>query len=678
MRGFGAARGTGRPGNRREGTDPRGYPVHPAADPRTTDPRGLPAQRGHTGQQAPVDPRGPGGYGEVRSTGGARSTDAPMVENIFPNWHRPTGANDPLPSADQIEALAGFGRSTQHRKASRIIRFLGRRNGAAGGLVSRPLRRRGVLLGLGTGVVVAGGAGGAAALLTGAIGPLGNKGGSGRPDTVLEGLGAAGLADSPGAAAAIAASATPTWPTPLGRDAELHLLRRATFGPTLLDVVAVRQIGIDAWLERQLNPPEVSDPTGDEVLAAFPTVSMSAEQIRANVKENDWLAMQELGQATFARQMWSTRQLFEVMVDFWANHLNVTNPFDGGWDVRTPYDNDVIRAHALGKFSDMLLASAQHPAMMRYLDNASSQKRSVNENYGRELLELHTLGREAGYTEVDVRNSAYILTGRTVDREGRFTYDARRHWTGEVKVLEFTDPNASAADGMRLGDAYVHWLAHHPATAKRVAHKLARRFVCDDPPQTLVDRLAQSYLDNGTATVPVLRTLFSSVEFWMSNGLKTRRPLENVVATARILGVAPGAKTADGLEGLYWMTNQLGHAPLNWSPPDGYPDVADAWGSAHATLGTWNAHRALVQGWHKGVTYAKPETFVGMMPATVGEYLETISLRLVHQPMQAGHKAALLTFLGAEEGTEVKNIKLGGKIEHVVPLVLDSVYHALR
>src|SRR4030095_16311861 len=114
----------------------------------------------------------------------------------------------------------------------------------------------------------------------------------------------------------------------------------------------------------------------------------------------------------------------------WANHLNVTNPFDGGWDTRTPYDHDVIRAHALGRFSDMLQASAQSPAMMRYLDNARSQKRSVNENYGRELLELHTVGIDAGYTEVDVRQSAYILTGRTVNNEGAFYYDANRHWTG--------------------------------------------------------------------------------------------------------------------------------------------------------------------------------------------------------------------------------------------------------
>ncbi|MDT5026850.1 MAG: hypothetical protein QOE61_3276, partial [Micromonosporaceae bacterium] len=266
----------------------------------------------------------------------------------------------------------------------------------------------------------------------------------------------------------------------------------------------------------------------------------------------------------------------------------------------------------------------------------------------------------------------------TVTREGQFAYDKSRHRVGPVKVLGFSHPNDKAADGLALGDQYVTYLATHASTAKRIAFKLGRRFVCDDPPQTLVDRLAQSYLDNGSAIVPVLRTLFSSVEFWMSTGLKTRRPLENMVATARVVGVNPGAKTADGVAGLFRMTEQLGHAPLTWGPPDGFPDYADAWGSAHATLGNWNSHRTIVQGMRKGLTYPKPETFVGLKPANVGQYLDTITQRLIHQAMAPEHKQALLTFLGLAETAAVKDVRLGGKIDHLVPLVLDSVYHALR
>jgi uncharacterized protein (DUF1800 family) len=614
---------------------------------------------------------------------GATVADAPLVDLIFPN-REPTETRGYEPSVADLDRVGGFG--PPERDA-----FLHRRNGkpkkvkvvsrggsltAGGSLTNSPVRRRRLLLGLTTGVVVAGGVGGAAALLTGAIGtatPTGSK----HPNTAA-GLGAAGLADSPSAAAQIAGAAKPSYPTPLTRDPELHLLRRASFGPTLIDVVALKQMGIDAWLERQFSPQTVADPMGDAVLATFPTVTMSIADIRKNVKDGDYLAMTELGHATLGRQMWSSRQLHEVMVDFWANHLNISNPFDGGWDVRTSFDKDVIRTHALGRFSDMLAASARNPAMMRYLNNADSKKKSVNENYGRELLELHTVGLDAKYTETDVRQSAYIMTGRMVDKNSEFYYDKNQHYTGAVKVLSYADPNASAADGLAVGDAYLTYLATHPSTAARIAFKLARRFVCDDPPKTLVDRLTQSYVDNGSAIVPVLRTLFSSVEFWMSTGLKTRRPLENVVATARIIGVAPGAKTADGLDGLYYLTSQLGHAPLSWGPPDGFPDVADYWGSAHATLGTWNSHRAIMGGQMKGLVYPKAETFVGLKPDTVGQYLDTVALRLVHQPMTAAHRTALLTFLGAKDSTAVKDLRLGGKVDQLVPLVLDSVYHALR
>jgi uncharacterized protein (DUF1800 family) len=596
------------------------------------------------------------------------AANAPLVDLIFPN-RQPLPADNPVTPSEPTAA--------RHRRATGLARLLGRdpkvkKVRIAPGIGDRPVRRRRVLLGVGTGVVVAAGAGAAGALLTGATGSASDQ----FPNTNL-GLGAAGLAESPTDAARIAAAATPTWPTPLGRDPELHLLRRATFGPTLVDVVALRQMGLDAWLERQFSPQTVADPA-EEILTAYPTIAMSTAEIRKVVKDSDGMAMKQLGHATLARQIWSSRQLYEVMVDFWANHLNVTNPFDGGWDTRTPYDNDVIRAHALGRFSDMLHASARSPAMMRYLDNASSQKKSVNENYGRELLELHTVGLDVRYTETDVRHSAYIMTGRTVTREGQFTYDKSRHWVGPVKVLGFSHPNDKSTDGLALGDQYVTYLAAHPSTAKRIAFKLGRRFVCDDPPQTLVDRLAKSYLDNGTAIVPVLRTLFSSVEFWMSTGLKTRRPLENMVATARVVGVNPGAKTADGVAGLFQMTEQLGHAPLTWGPPDGFPDYADAWGSAHATLGNWNSHRAIVQGMRKGLTYPKPETFVGLKPANVGQYLDTITQRLIHQAMVPEHKQALLTFLGLAETAAVKDVRLGGKIDHLVPLVLDSVYHALR
>jgi uncharacterized protein (DUF1800 family) len=491
-------------------------------------------------------------------------------------------------------------------------------------------------------------------------------------------LGAQGIEETPAKAAAKALTTAPRDLNPLSRDPVLHLLRRATFGPTPSTVEQARKMGVDAWIDAQLQPAALDDAVCDAMLAAFPTVKMSTPELHVAVKNEAYTAMTELGQATIGRQIWSNRQLYEVMVDFWANHFNITNPFDGGWDTRSVFDKDVIRAHALGKFSDMLAASARSPAMLRYLNNDLSDKKAVNENYGRELLELHTVAIDSGYTETDVRNSAYLMTGRTVGSNGLYQYSAKKHWTGAIRILDFSHPNASAAGGEQAGEEYLAYLATHPATANHLARKLAVRFVCDSPPQALIDRLAKSYLDSGTAIVPVLRTLFRSLEFWIATGLKTRRPLENVVATARVLGMQPGTGVATAMDSLHFQVSVLGHAPLAWAAPDGYPDVATAWSSAAGMLGVWNSHRTLVQGGIKGFTYTKPEQLLAAVPATVGGYLDGLAQRLLFQPLTATQRQALLAFLGAAEKDPPRNPTLDGKLAHLAPLILDSIYHALR
>ncbi|MGI5244148.1 DUF1800 domain-containing protein [Dactylosporangium sp. CA-139066] len=561
--------------------------------------------------------------------------------------------------------------------------------------------RRQALMALGGGAVALGALGTGAAAVFGPVGSdpdefvkTGNGGGNVSPRDAgsfsnrdssytsgqgdLNDLGASGVADTPSAAAVAAMRATPRFPTPLQRDPVLHLLRRATFGPTPADIALVKQIGIDAWIDQQLDPDKIADPVADAALKAVPTATMSTADIRATVKDGDNKPQYELTRAVLARQMWSSRQLFEVMVDFWNNHLNITSPFDGGWDVRGPYDVGTIRKNALGKFSDMLIASARDPAMMRYLDNTSSDKRNVNENYGRELLELHTVGIDGGYNEKDVRNSAYLMTGRTATRDGTFKYDQNKHWTGAVKVLGFQHANKSAKDGLAVGDAYLLYLATHPSTARYVARKLCVRFVCDTPPQGLVDRLAKTYQESGSAIVPVLKVLFRSLEFWIAGGLKTRRPLENFVATARVVGTTPGADTAKALDDMYNFTNKLGQPPLGWGPPDGYPDVATAWSSAAGMLETWNAHRAFMMQQWKGLNNPKADSLVTQPAATLGTYLDVLCNRLIFQPMQPAEKDALIKFMGAKADTRITDNNLGGKLPLLAPLILDSVYHALR
>ena len=225
-------------------------------------------------------------------------------------------------------------------------------------------------------------------------------------------------------------------------------------------------------LDRQLNPSAIPDKVTDGVLARLPLASLGITEIRNQVaagklKQYSWDPMWQLGFAAVARAIWSERQLLEVMADFWSNHLNVTCPYGDVWDNRTDYDRNVIRKFALGRFADLLKASARHPAMLTYLDNRYSTKDAPNENYGRELLELHTVG--LAYTEADVRNAARLLTGLTVDHKtGLYRYDGASHAVGAVRVLAFQHANATASGGEAAALALLDYLALHPATARRI------------------------------------------------------------------------------------------------------------------------------------------------------------------------------------------------------------------
>ena len=387
--------------------------------------------------------------------------------------------------------------------------------------------------------------------------------------------------------------------------------------------------------------------------------------------------MNELVRATIARHVWTRRQLNEVMVDFWSNHFNVTTPSGSVWDLKTTEDRDVIRPNALGNFTDLLMASAKSPAMLRYLNNDRSRGDKTNENYGRELLELHTVGVTGGYTEVDVLNSAYIMTGFSIADDGTFLYRPNYHYTGPVTVMGFTSANGSQEGGLAVGEEYLRYLATHPATANYLATKLVTRFVADEPPATLVATLAQTYLDNGTAIAPVLRALFTSPEFWNSMNAKVRRPLEDVVASTRVLGVQPGEGT-DGIQSLYYQARELGMAPLGWNPPDGYPDVASEWVSPMGTLGRWNFHRGITQGWWEELAYGNlPDLLGSPRPATYGEAVDRLAGRLLFRLPTDVERAAFLTFLEkAADAPADEN--LGGLLEHVIPLYLDSSGNTLR
>ena len=466
-------------------------------------------------------------------------------------------------------------------------------------------------------------------------------------------------------------------------DLDLHLLRRATYGATPGLLKQVRSAGRNDWIDKQLAPASIDDSACTTLIAdRYPHLSWTLDQAWNNL-DGDWSLMMDLGQAAIARAAWSKRQLFEVMVDLWSNHLNVTNPFDGGWWCRHDYDKRVIRKHAMGRFHDMLVASATHPAMMLYLNNAESTKDNPNENYGRELLELHTLGVDAGYSEEDMRQSTLVMTGFSMNwGNGRFEYYPWAHYTGPVQVMGWSAENAGEARGYEVGLSYLDYLAHHPATAQRIAMKLCQRFVADDPPQTLVNRLAATYLAQDTAIVPVLRKLFRSPEFAASVGQKVRRPMEDTVATLRILGVKPDPSGSEGIQGLYWMIQDLGNAPMAWSPPNGYPDEAGAWRSAGGTLGRWNMHMSLAAHWWPDELVRPPlkDLLPATNPKTHGDLVDVLAKRLVFRTMSTAHRNAVLGFLGRSAADPVNRDSeaLRWRLPYLVALILDSPYHEVR
>jgi uncharacterized protein (DUF1800 family) len=474
----------------------------------------------------------------------------------------------------------------------------------------------------------------------------------------------------------------------LPTDALLHLLRRATYGPNPAAVAEIREIGAAAWLDAQLNPASIADTVADGLVARFPWCAATIPAIHAAVsakklKQYDWTPVWQVSFATLARATWSKRQLLEVMAEFWSNQLNVTCPSGDTWDSRADYDAAVIRKYALGSFADLLKASARHPAMLTFLDNRSSTKAAPNENYGRELLELHTVGLT--YTESDVQNAARLLTGLTVDyNTGTYKYDPALHAVGAVTVLGFTHANATTTGGEQAALALLDYLAVHPATARQIVTKLCIRFVADDPPVSLITNLVKVYLDNKSAIAPVLRALFTSPEFAASIGAKTRTPYEDIVATLRTLGYGPEPSGTAAIESLYWICSNAGQAPLGWGPPNGYPDVASAWVSPSGQLVRWNAHLNVGAGYWPP-TLVRPSSLVAAFagttaPATYGALIDATSNRLLQMTLPDAQREALAGFFGKATASPVKakDPAIDWMFPYLMAMLLNSPTFALR
>jgi uncharacterized protein (DUF1800 family) len=410
-------------------------------------------------------------------------------------------------------------------------------------------------------------------------------------------------------------------PVPATDQAIVHVLNRIGYGPRPGDVERVRVVGLPRYIDDQLHPERIADRAMPARLAGLTTIELSASQIadrferpalearrerqrRANgntpqtgdptvrdpMRQQANNLVVELSEARVLRAVYSERQLQEVLTDFWFNHFNVDARKNRERFLLTVYERETIRPHVLGRFRDLLEATARDPAMLVYLDNwmsadpaaparlgrgnGNQRPRGINENYARELMELHTLGVDGGYTQKDVSEVARAFTGWTIENPRRgsgFRFEPRMHDAGAKLVLGHRiAAGGRESDGERVLDI----LASHPSTARFIAFKLARRLVGDEPPTALVERAAARFRATGGDLREVTRTILTSPEFLAPDAYaaKVKTPFEFVVSALRATG-----RAIDSARPIVRELREMGMPLYMCQPPTGYADTADAW-----------------------------------------------------------------------------------------------------
>ena len=434
------------------------------------------------------------------------------------------------------------------------------------------------------------------------------------------------------------------------RDSALHALNRLAYGPRPGEVDRVARMGVMQWIDQQLDPGHLSDDSLEAMERQFQILRQSPSDLAAlfadaqrrrqeRLKKDPTAADQpgdqppqlrrlagEFPELAVVRAAYSERQLNEIMVDFWTNHFNV---FAGkGIDryLLPDYIEHVVRPRALGNFADLLIATAESPAMLFYLDNwesvapgavppqlaraemrarfgmgnpmrldsmAQRLPKGINENYGRELMELHTLGVDGGYTQEDVIAAARILTGWSIARprqDPRFVFNDWAHDYGAKTMMGVSFP---AGHGMDEGVRLLKMLAMHPATMHHVSWELCQRFVADDPPDGCVDDAVTAWRRSNGDIRAVLTAIFHGPDFWAGSNLqgKIKTPLEFVASALRASGAVP-----DTTERLGQIVARLGEPLYQHVAPDGYPETQEDWVNSGALLDRMNVAVGLAAG----------------------------------------------------------------------------------
>jgi uncharacterized protein (DUF1800 family) len=529
-----------------------------------------------------------------------------------------------------------------------------------------------------------------------------------RAGLIIAMLLAAGLI---GAAAPAPAVRLP--PSPLTEDERiLHVLNRLGYGPRPTDLARVRQIGVAAYLDQQLHPERVPSETLRSALVDYPILGASTAQLvrdypqptpemrrqiangeltRREVRERMPMDRRpaaltaQLQAAAVTRAVVSDAQLEEALAAFWFNHFNVYSQKGAVRWMVPAYEREAIRPHVLGKFRDLVLATARHPAMLFYLDNWMSTRadlvtargpnagrpRGLNENYARELMELHTLGVDGGYTQQDVTEVARCFTGWTIDRPregGSFRFRPRAHDPGTKRVLGQVIP---AGGGERDGERVIDILVRHPATARFISSKLARHFVSDQPPAALVDRLAATFRSSDGDIRAVMTTLVSSPEFWSADAYraKIKTPFEVVVSAVRAL---------DGHRGSLELAREVGRLgqPLyEAQPPTGYPDRAESWVNTGALLGRMNFALTLAHNRIRGAAVDLDGVIGAVDRTQPAQVLDTVLTAVLHGAVTPHTRAVLTAQLRNPEITRTTGDDRAASdtdVEKLAALVLGS------
>ncbi len=441
-------------------------------------------------------------------------------------------------------------------------------------------------------------------------------------------------ASGPQLSAADTVPGTDNWTRPA-----LRLARRITFGLTPAETQRALRLGYKGYLEYQLNHAALDDAAVETVVAAnWPRVLQPAAQL---VQVDQGLLYQHLTDAMLYRQANSPRQLYERMVEFWNDHFTIYFQKVGYLQI-TDY-RDVLRANALGNFGTLLKASAHSPAMLAYLDNNVNRTGSPNENYAREIMELHSLGVDGGYTQRDVAELARCLTGWTLNAQGAFTFSASQHDFNAKTVLGVTIPQRATNSGQGQQDMeqMLDVLIAHPNTATFIATKLLQFFLRPDPSATQVAAVANAYTKTGGDIKAMLRVVFT--ESWMTAApAKFRRPHHLMVSALRAGGavISPSAASLSTMRG--YLT-QMGQVPFDYETPEGYSDRVEYWSGN--VLPRWNVMSGIASA-ATGQFVVSDATFT-RFGSTASAILDSIDLMAFGGEMSSRTRGDLTTYLTA-------------------------------